>query len=210
MDEPLSHLDAKIRHRMRGELKHLKESINTTIIYVTHDYSEAMSLGDRMAVINNGIIQQVGTPDEVYNAPANRFVAESLGDPQMNFLSGEIVDSHDAVRFKCVDYECSVPINSEMKQKLKSYTGKTVTVGIRPYHIAPSGKQTGDWHICGTVFDHEILGDEGILSVSYGENMLMILTEPEMLFSAEETVFLTWEPEAMYFFSPETGINLLI
>ena len=210
MDEPLSHLDANIRQQMRSELKNLSETINTTIIYVTHDYNEALALSDRMVFLNRGHIEQVGTPNDVYHKPANRFIAESLGDPPMNFLAGKLVDFQGKIHFRGLEKEFLIPLPAGIKTSLKSSLGKNVSIGIRPRHIAPMKKQGGEFNFRGKVLIQKILGDDGILSVSVGENLFMILTEPDMTFSMDETVYLTWDPSEMNYFSQDTGVNLLV
>ncbi len=124
MDEPLSNLDAKLRVQMRSEIKKLHQKLQTTFIYVTHDQTEALTMGDRIAVIDSGVIQQIGTPDEVFNNPVNRFVAGFLGSPSMNFITSEIINNKITVN------GVSFELNEEQKQKL---SGKNqVITGIRP------------------------------------------------------------------------------
>jgi multiple sugar transport system ATP-binding protein len=124
MDEPLSNLDAKLRVQMRAELAALRDRLKTTTIYVTHDQVEAMTLGDRVAVMNNGIVQQLDTPQALYSEPANIFVAAFMGSPSMNLIEGKIADGH--VSF--ADVELPLPAGRD----LSAYEGKTVVVGIRP------------------------------------------------------------------------------
>jgi len=134
-DEPLSNLDAKLRVTTRAELKALHRRLNTTSIYVTHDQAEAMTLGDRICVMYNGDIQQVAPPMEVYDKPANRFVAGFLGTPPMNFLNGIIISKKDKLYF-VMPYD-SVELPHCLNAKLSSYKGKDVVMGIRPESISP-------------------------------------------------------------------------
>ena len=129
MDEPLSNLDAKLREKTRGEIVKLQKSLNTTTIYVTHDQIEAMTMADRIVVMSMGYVQQIGTPLEVYNYPANLFVAGFIGMPNMNFIDGKIENGY----FVFEDYKVKV-LDKDLK-KLENYNGKNVKLGIRPEHI---------------------------------------------------------------------------
>ena len=129
MDEPLSNLDAKLREKTRGEIVKLQKSLNTTTIYVTHDQIEAMTMADRIVVMSMGYVQQIGTPLEVYNYPANLFVAGFIGMPNMNFIDGKIENGY----FVFEDYKVKV-LDKDLK-KLENYNGKKVKLGIRPEHI---------------------------------------------------------------------------
>ncbi len=129
-DEPLSNLDAKLRVEMRAELKRLHHRLGTTTIYVTHDQEEAMTLGDRIVVMEDGIIQQVGVPLDVYNRPANRFVAGFVGTPPMNFLNGKLLSENGDVFFDAG--ECHILLPKERTAKLASLIGKEVVMGVRP------------------------------------------------------------------------------
>ncbi len=135
MDEPLSNLDAKLRNQMRAELIKLRQRIDTTFIYVTHDQTEAMTLGDRIVIMKDGFIQQVGTPQQVFDHPANLFVAGFIGTPQMNFFDGSLV-KHDGRYFIATD-GLSVELSEDKQQRLaaKDVAEQQVTVGVRPEHV---------------------------------------------------------------------------
>ena len=135
MDEPLSNLDAKLRTQMRAEILMLRERINTTFVYVTHDQTEAMTLGDRIVIMKDGVIQQVGTPQEVFAHPANQFVGGFIGTPQMNFFDGELLRDGDSYLVQIGDWQ--VPLSAEKQQRLLRADAQTqkVTVGIRPEHL---------------------------------------------------------------------------
>ena len=137
-DEPLSNLDAKLRAKMRTELKEMHNSLNKNMIYVTHDQIEAMTLGDRIVVMHNGIVQQQGTPHSLFNDPANKFVAGFIGTPAMNFLEGEITEENG--RAKVVGQNFSLQLSEELQSKLTNYKGKAVTAGIRPFAIKPGAQ----------------------------------------------------------------------
>lgn len=136
MDEPLSNLDARLRSNMRTEFKHIHKEQQNTIIYVTHDQVEAMTLGDRMAIMNKGVIEQFGTPEEIYFHPANIFVAGFIGEPRMNFISGEIIDKKGAICFSSADFKIGLlDLPEKNIARLKDCNRKKVILGIRPQDI---------------------------------------------------------------------------
>ncbi len=140
-DEPLSNLDAKMRTQMRVEISKLHKKLKTTIIYVTHDQCEAMTMADRMVVLNNGIIQQCGAPAEIYSSPKNIFVATFIGSPPMNIFKGDIIKKDDKLFFKIKDEELTLPLNFSgvLKDETSDYT-----LGIRPEHIYLDERKSGD------------------------------------------------------------------
>ncbi|MBN1554450.1 MAG: sn-glycerol-3-phosphate ABC transporter ATP-binding protein UgpC [Phycisphaerae bacterium] len=160
-DEPLSNLDAKLRVEMRAELKRLHHKLSTTTIYVTHDQEEAMTLGDRVVVMKDGIMQQVGAPLEVYNRPVNRFVAGFVGTPPMNFLEGTLVSRDGGIFFDGTDFRLRLP--KERSENLGSHVGRTVILGVRPQAMdtRPEGRFKGqDNSIPVTVRVIEPLGEK--------------------------------------------------
>ena len=170
MDEPLSNLDALLRVLMRSELKKLQKRIKVTTIYVTHDQVEAMTMADRVAVMNEGRLMQVGTPEEIYNKPGNLFVAGFIGSPRMNFFeatfTGEALDAGD---FK-------VNILPEYRAMLEKYEGKSLKVGIRPEHVyIPERSPTGvpQQELEGVVDFVEPLGSDTIIHVKIGNKLLL-------------------------------------
>jgi multiple sugar transport system ATP-binding protein len=135
MDEPLSNLDAKLRVQMRTEILKLHQRLQTTIIYVTHDQTEAMTMGDRIVVMKDGVIQQVATPTEIYNHPVNQFVASFIGSPGMNFVRGEVVEEAGQLLFAAKGMKIQFPQDKANILREKGYAGKNVTFGIRPEDI---------------------------------------------------------------------------
>ena len=135
MDEPLSNLDAKLRNQMRTEIIKLRQRIDTTFIYVTHDQTEAMTLGDRIVIMKDGVVQQIGTPQEVFETPANLFVAGFIGTPQMNFFDAKLEKTNVGYQIQCMG--ATIPVDSNMAQKLsaKGQDSAEVMVGVRPEHI---------------------------------------------------------------------------
>jgi len=139
MDEPLSNLDAKLRGQMRAEISKLAKRLETTVIYVTHDQIEAMTMGDRIVVMKDGIIQQAASPEELYNHPVNIFVAGFIGAPSMNFINGSLSDQGGAVRFKANNIDVLVPEGKAQLLREKGLIGKEIIVGVRPedFHEEP-------------------------------------------------------------------------
>ncbi|MCH4890888.1 sn-glycerol-3-phosphate ABC transporter ATP-binding protein UgpC [Acidaminobacter sp. JC074] len=135
MDEPLSNLDAKLRVQMRAELIKLHQELDTTFIYVTHDQTEAMTMGTRICVMNNGLIQQVDTPREIYNHPANMFVASFIGAPQMNFMDGKVVEEGGKLFVEFEGYKKQLADEKAEMAKKSGYVGKEVVIGCRPEDI---------------------------------------------------------------------------
>lgn len=135
MDEPLSNLDAKLRVQMRTEISKLAKRLETTVIYVTHDQTEAMTMGDRIVVMKDGVIQQADSPDTIYNHPANMFVAGFIGSPAMNFISGTVQEENGKLHFKANNLDVEIPEGKAKLLKDKGYAGKEVVFGIRPEDI---------------------------------------------------------------------------
>ena len=161
-DEPLSNLDAKLRVQMRTELARLHRQLNATIIYVTHDQTEAMTLGDRIVVMNEGTIQQIDTPVNLYHHPMNLFVAEFIGNPAMNFLSGEITKMDGRWSFVSSNQEFILPIN-EVQKDIQD--GHQVVLGIRPEHLAPSPTATDELN--SGILKAEVIFEEHLGCESY-------------------------------------------
>ncbi|MCX5751300.1 MAG: ABC transporter ATP-binding protein [Candidatus Saganbacteria bacterium] len=175
MDEPLSNLDAKLRVQMRAELKRIHAKLQTTIVYVTHDQVEAMTLGDRIAVILNGELQQVDKPIIIYETPANRFVAGFIGTPPMNFIKGKLEKSADGnVTFECSSFKLNMP--PSLHENVANYIGKEVTFGIRAedIHDAKICRWTQDIATLETKVDfRELMGSETLLYVKIGGEHLV-------------------------------------
>ncbi len=178
MDEPLSNLDALLRVKMRSEIKKLQRRIKVTTIYVTHDQVEAMTMGDRIAVMNAGKIMQVGTPWEIYNKPANVFVAGFIGSPQMNFIDVTIEEAQDGINLVSSDFTIKLP--QEYISLLKDYVGKTMILGIRPEHMYPLGYVPASLQkkdkIKGIVDFVEALGSDTIIHLNTGSKIIVVKT----------------------------------
>ncbi len=141
MDEPLSNLDAKLRVQMRTEISKLHQRLQTTFIYVTHDQTEAMTMGDRIVVMKDGVIQQAASPNDIYNHPANQFVAGFIGSPSMNFLEGKLQQENGQLRFITDGWSVSLSPEKENWLKQSGYDGKQVVLGIRPEDLYMKGSR---------------------------------------------------------------------
>lgn len=206
MDEPLSHLDARLRNEMRTEIKAMRESFGTTIVYVTHDYSEALALGDRIAVLHRGRVEQVGTPAQVFRRPVNRLVAESLGDPPMNFLEGTITTGQNGSVF--VTGRGRIPLPEV--PRIRAFVGKEVCLGLRPQHIRlERDPPDTPFSLSSRLFVQERLGEQAVASVDVGDHLFTVLCKTDHAYSLDEPVYIAWAPEDMYLFSKDTGDTLL-
>ena len=198
-DEPLSNLDAKLRVQMRVELKKLHTRLSTTAIYVTHDQVEAMTLGDRVVVMKDGLVQQVGEPLELYNAPANRFVAGFLGSPAMNFAAVRVHEVDGALHAASDAFRIDVP--AEIGPRLRQYAGSDVTMGIRPEDLQLANGS----HPAGLCFDAvvelvEKLGAEILLDLRVGQHTMVASVEPTVRAQRGEKLRLAMHPERVHFF----------
>ena len=215
MDEPLSNLDAKLRNQMRAEIIKLRQRISTTFLYVTHDQTEAMTLGDRIVIMRDGWIMQIGTPQEVFDHPANLFVAGFIGVPQMNFFDAELVREGDVYRLSCNGAQTALSADIQAALLAKGYETRRITVGCRPEHMLL--KQTaGSDVMAATVDVSEMMGSEIHLHVTCGDRDV-VLRIPTTELSAEQRGGLAYgtriqialPPERVHLFDPETEENLL-
>ena len=214
MDEPLSNLDAKLRNQMRAEIIKLRQRIDTTFIYVTHDQTEAMTLGDRIVIMKDGVIQQVGTPQEVFDHPANLFVAGFIGMPRMNTFDAALV--RDADGKYAVNLEGAHVVLSDEKQarlSAKNAALGPVVLGVRPEHIMLAGE--GEQMIHGTVDVSEMMGSAVHLHLqACGRDTIIIVQTMSMQgatntnFSIGQTIAFTFGGNVAHVFDPETGKNL--
>ena len=211
MDEPLSNLDAKLRNQMRAEIIKLRQRINTTFIYVTHDQTEAMTLGDRIVIMKDGVIQQIGTPQEVFDHPANLFVAGFIGMPQMNFYDAVLTQENGS--YAVTLDGAKVILSGEKQANLKKNNVKPgpITLGVRPEHLLLSGSE--DNAIRGTVDVSEMMGSAVHLHVSAcGRDTIMIVPTTEIESSAAFTIgspiAFTFSGSTAHLFDRETQKNL--
>ena len=188
MDEPLSNLDAKLRVNMRAELKHLQHELRITTIYVTHDQIEAMTLADRVAVMDNGIISQLDTPERIYNDPDNLFVAGFIGSPSMNLLEGSMEDG----KF----------MHSGFSVKAGFGSNQDVTLGIRPEDLELTSAENAD--CSGRVYSFELTGESTLVTVQLADDRLTIRGPNEYRVAIDDTVGIRFNPEKCYLFDSES------
>jgi multiple sugar transport system ATP-binding protein len=198
-DEPLSNLDAKLRVQTRVELKKLHNRLGTTAIYVTHDQVEAMTLGDRVVVMKDGLVQQVGEPLELYNEPANRFVAGFIGSPAMNFLTVRVSQSNGAMWARNEGVEIKVP--AEIAGRLGRHVGEQAALGIRPENIhVATVADPPELGFDAVVEVVEKLGSETLLDVAVGGETMVASVEPTVRVAIHEKLRLAVNPDRMHFF----------
>ena len=214
MDEPLSNLDAKLRNQMRAEIIKLRQRIDTTFIYVTHDQTEAMTLGDRIVIMRDGWIMQIGTPQEVFDHPANIFVAGFIGMPQMNFFDGELI--RDGSAYALAVNGAKIALSARMQKALaeKDTPAGNVIVGCRPEHLIL--KAPGLDTMQASVDVSEMMGSEIHLHLScFGKDVVVRVPTTELDASQRgglaygTEVSLTFPEELIHLFNPETEENLL-
>ncbi len=205
LDEPLSNLDAKLRTEMRSQITSLHKKLKTTFVYVTHDQTEAMTMADRIVVMDKGVIQQFDTPQKLYNEPANMFVAGFIGSPQMNFIDAEIIkDKEIKIRFS--DYEMQAPKNK--KDYLEEYIGKSIILGIRPENFLSEDEMKKEKNCCILKVKTEIAemtGSETNIYFNLENKNCIARIKTEKKFSNGDTVTLGFNGESAHFFDKDTG-----
>ena len=216
MDEPLSNLDAKLRNQMRAEIILLRKKIDTTFIYVTHDQTEAMTLGDRIVIMKDGYIQQVGTPTEVFENPVNLFVAGFIGAPQMNTFHSKLVKENGT--YYVTPYGSKIPVDGETGELLQkaNIPSREVVLGVRPEHIVLSKAGLPEAIPC-TIIVNEMMGSEIHIHALTENGEQLVVRVPTLGLSREEraglvngaTIYVTFTGEVMHLFDPETEKNLL-
>ena len=217
MDEPLSNLDAKLRNQMRAEIILLRQKIDTTFIYVTHDQTEAMTLGDRIVIMKDGFIQQVGTPTEVFDMPLNLFVAEFIGAPKMNTFKTDLVCENG--KYYVTPYGAKIEITGKKADMLKEKNvgSSEIILGVRPEHFTLSNKDNPAAIPC-KIMVNEMMGSELHLHVVEENGDKLIVRIPTIALDDEErhalvygaTIYVTFEGKVMHFFDKGTERNLLV
>jgi multiple sugar transport system ATP-binding protein len=208
LDEPLSNLDAHLRVQMRAEILRVHRGVSATAVYVTHDQVEAMTMGDRIAVVNDGVIQQVGTPDELYDHPANRFVAGFIGTPPMGFLT---LDRSGPGRPELTGPGVRLKLTEATVAALPAGAGRLVA-GVRPEHLIPAqagasqAGAAGECSIAGTVEVIEPLGSEQHVMVRVGEELITAKLPRQHRLAREDKVTFHTEPGQLHVFDPDSGL----
>jgi multiple sugar transport system ATP-binding protein len=203
-DEPLSNLDAKLRVEMRAELKRLHQRLQATIVYVTHDQVEAMTLADKIVVMKDGVIQQIGSPLEIYNKPVNKFVAGFIGSPPMNFINGMIVKKDDKIIFDEGNFELKLP--EEYFEDLANYINKEVLLGIRPEDVYDKiyVSSTAENTIVATVNIVELLGNVKHLHLTTGKNNFVCIVKSSNEAEEGHTIEVVFDISKIHIFDKET------
>ena len=212
MDEPLSNLDAKLRVQMRTEIIKLYRKLQTTFIYVTHDQVEAMTMGTRIVVMKDGIIQQVDTPQNIYNYPANLFVAGFIGSPQMNFLNGKIEKEGNDIVAIFENNRIVLPKENAEKLVSAGYVGKTVTLGIRPEHLSDDKELIAanpNSIVKGNVEVIELMGAESYIYTKCGQSSMNIRVEGTTSLQIGEVADLYLRAERLHVFDKETEMRIV-
>ena len=216
MDEPLSNLDAKLRNQMRAEIILLRQKIDTTYIYVTHDQTEAMTLGDRIVIMRDGFIEQVGTPTEVFERPHNIFVAEFIGAPKMNLMATKLIKEDDKY-FVC-PFGSKIEVDGAKAEELKAVKADTqeIMLGVRPEHIVLADQPAANAIPC-KLEVNEMMGSELHLHVYTEDGTRLIVRIPTINLTMEarkelvygKQLYITFEGKVMHFFKKEDSLNLI-
>jgi multiple sugar transport system ATP-binding protein len=208
MDEPLSNLDAKLRMYMRTEIKKLQKKVGITTLYITHDQIEAMSMADKIAVMNSGLLQQVGTPQEIYNRPSNTFVAGFVGSPSMNFLECNLIKHTTTIHLESNGISFKLP-NTETGSSHPKPLPKKITIGIRPKDIkilSDGNEDLADIKMRGEITFTEMLGDDSIIEVKMGTSLIKVAnTNSTLDLSIGSVIMLGTSYNKIHFFDTENG-----
>ena len=203
-DEPIAHLDAKLRAHMRGEIKHLQKTLGTTMIYVTHDQLEALSMADYIAVMHEGELQQWGTPSEIFGRPVNAWVAGFVGEPAMNFLTCQVIGEGESLSLKHENFE--IPLKPE-QAKLFNGTASSgkARMGVRPDALKITMAAPEEANIQGTIFVNELLGGDLLVEVQLADARIRVKTTPEFEGKPGEVCHLTIDREKWHLFDMVDG-----
>lgn len=205
LDEPLSHLDTQQRTEFRIQIKRIQKTQNLTMLFVTHDQLEALALADRIAILNFGVLQQIGTPEEVYEYPENLFVADFVGEPPMNFIKATLIREKNDYMAKLYNQKLKIPENyKDSMEKFYKGDDTEIMLGIRPIYIYIS-KPGENQIISGEVYVFEDIGESGILTVQIGDALIRVELSPGYSFKLGEKVNITFDLEKILIFNPTTG-----
>ena len=202
-DEPIAHLDAKLRAHMRGEIKHLQRTLGTTMIYVTHDQLEAMSMADTIAVMHDGELQQLGSPREVYNKPVNAWVAGFVGEPAMNFVDATVQDRSGRTYF--VHPNFAIAVTDEQQRLVANAKLGALRMGVRPDALSISMVKPAEDHMVGKIFVTELLGGDMIIDVDLEDSRVRVKTSTDFEGVEGQTCYMTVNRSKWHAFSKEDG-----
>lgn len=205
MDEPLSNLDAKLRVQTRAEIIKLHQRLQTTVIYVTHDQTEAMTMGDRIAVMKDGFLQQIDRPQVLYDFPVNTFVAGFIGSPAMNLIPATLGSSGGQMAARGEGFD--VPISGNLANSAQGQNGSKVLLGVRPEHITPLSEYEGEApnHMEATVEVVEHLGNEALVYLTHAGTSMTARFPANHSVRPQENVTVVFDPNNLHLFDPETG-----
>jgi len=206
MDEPLSNLDAKLRVQTRAEIARLHQRLKTTIVYVTHDQVEAMTMGTRIAVMSEGLLQQVGTPQELYDMPVNRFVAGFIGSPAMNFLDVTVTSGPDGPTL--VANDVTIPVPPRFRQMVGDAAGRHYIAGIRPEHLDIGQATSDDASMTATADVVEYLGNEELLHLTAAGQDIVAIVDAENRVTPGDKLSMVIPLDKVQLFDPESGLQL--
>ncbi len=207
MDEPLSNLDAKLRVQTRAEIARLHQRLETTVVYVTHDQVEAMTMGTRIAVMNDGLLQQVGAPQVLYDTPINRFVAGFIGSPSMNFVEVHLEGAGSDARLVGAG-DWSIPLPDRYREAAAPRAGKTLVAGFRPEHLDVGESSTGVGSFRARADVVEYLGNEELLHVTAADQDIVAIVSSEHRVKPGDIVNLALPLEKLHLFDGESGLTL--
>ena len=205
-DEPLSNLDAKLRVQMRTEIKKIHQRVQTTVVYVTHDQVEAMTLADRIVVMNEGVIEQVGTPNEMYSSPKTHFVASFIGSPSMNFMNCQLAKTAGGLAVRLSD-DVSLPVPEDRTARYEPYADKEMTFGIRPEHVTEKRPQANGklQNIDANVNVLEPMGVDTMVFFNLGPSEICARAEPSSVSDVGQSMGFTVNMDKMHLIDPSTG-----
>lgn len=203
-DEPIAHLDAKLRAHMRGELKLMQRELGTTMVYVTHDQLEALSMADRIAVMHDGVLQQFGTPQEIYNHPVNEWVAGFVGEPPMNFIDCKVREADG--RLHVWHPEFSIPVLDKQAEILRDHIAEPeVKLAFRPDEVTIS-PTPNNGAIRGRILITEPLGGDMLVDAALGDQKILVKTDPDFAGGMGEACYLTFNTRRWHLFAKDTGL----
>ncbi|MGP1396045.1 MAG: ABC transporter ATP-binding protein [Inquilinaceae bacterium] len=206
MDEPLSNLDAKLRVQMRAELKRFHQDLNATVIYVTHDQLEAMTMADRIAVMHGGVLQQYDTPEKVFEEPANIFVAGFVGSPAMNLIDARLDRSGDTLSIEAKGW--SLPLDAANSRRAAKATGENIVLGAR-HSTMTIHQKDGPGRVAGRVYTVEPTGDLTYAHVYLGKSIVVVSADPQMRIRADQPVWIGFDQARLHLFDAVTQQRLL-
>ena len=207
MDEPLAHLDAKLRNSMRTELKEMQANLGSTCIYVTHDFMEAMALGDRIAIINKGKIVQIGTGDEIYYMPCNEFTAQLMGEPQINIVNATISGSEVAyfatINVNGMDVTLELPSDSRVYEKIKEMNLTNADIGLRPQNVKYSFEKK-EGYFKTSVYSYESIGNKSVIVAECGDEQLRMIAPNGLSVAIDSDIYVKFELDHAIIFDANT------